>query len=299
MLFNAAPLLAFLYSVSAFPCLTQFIEKFLGNRTIYLVYYSSSNVVTTHEKTFKLQYPKILLNVDNQLSLFSIKEENVDYLLLLDRAKQLENVLKNFTKRPEYNNHMKHLVVVDEKRDVDIEKVLRLLWKYDIYNAVVALPQSAYTWYPYQQKNKCGKHVKVKAFNTCSVTVNPFSHKSPKSAQGCVLKSIWAVFPILFQSPDQTSKSPGLVELLIGTLEKTTEVSFHLINKSTKVLYGEHLANSKLTHLTNAIVEEDIDIVSALYWPTVHYQIGNAVTAGQATTTKIAKLLPQFAGTYS
>lgn len=274
MFLHSVLLLICLSSVATFSCLTQFIETYLSNMTTYLVYNTNSNVLTTYREIFSLPYPKILLNVDNQLYLFPEKELNVSYVLLLDNAEQLKNVVTNFTKRTEYNNHMNHLIIMNDTRDIDIKKVFRLLWKYDVYNVVLTLPHSGYTWYPYKKNNKCGTRVKVKSFDMCSITANPFSNKLPKSGSACVLKGILVTFPVFVQNFNDRFGRPGLVEMLIATLEKTMNVSILVGNESRQVVYTEHLDNVMLTNLTNTIVEEGIDIVATLFWPTVHHQIG-------------------------
>lgn len=234
----------------------------------------NSNALSTHEEIFSLQFPKILLNIDDQLPLFPSKERNFDYILFMSHVEHLKNVLNKLTNHTEYNNHLNHLVVVNESKDVNIKKSIHLLWKYDIYNVVLAVPPYGYTWYPYKRKNKCGTLVNLMSFDMCSITDNPFSNKIPKSGFGCVLKSIWVTFPVFVQSPNNRFGGSGLVEMLIATLKKTMQVSVLVGNGSRRIVYKEHLENVMLTNLANAIVQEDVDIVAALYWPTVHHQIG-------------------------
>lgn len=177
------------------PCLTQFVEKYFGNNTPVCLIYKNPNILRHHETLFKLPCPKVLLDVNTKhvRPFTSIIESNINYIALPNVTEDLINILSNLLNYQRWNNEMKHLVIIDHDKRADIRKMLLLLWQYDVYNVVVVSPTTAYTWYPYNSNSKCGKHMKVRSSNICSLVFDPFENKVP-NGKNCVLKVIWQDF---------------------------------------------------------------------------------------------------------
>lgn len=284
-------LLLFYLPYVASTCLVQFIEHYLSNKTMFVLY-DKSSILAQYEEISNIQTPKILFNINEKGFLLPSPrdESNGNYIILVHHVTDLTNVLNTLSNRPQWNNDMSHLVVTNEGNEAVGKEILRLFWKYDIFDAVVAFSSSsstsssssssssfdssAFTWYPFKTQNKCGERMEIVRIDMCSNAFNPFEDKEPKTGYGCVLKAMWQFMPTIFHNSHQEFKGPGLVEMLLDSLEGATKLEIVLESAGSVDIYKEHFSNMKVTNFTNAVVDNGVDIIAGLYWFNILHQIG-------------------------
>lgn len=243
----------FLHSVKADKCAENFIEKFLGDQTLFLVH--------TSDTLINLQNPKILFNIESPSKFISFEQfapNNVHYVFEAENARELNDFLKRFSRYKRWNPKLKHLIILKELNAESAKHGFESLWFHDVYNAVIISYFSfeGYTWYPFEKESKCGSFIYLKSFNVCS-NFDPFSTKAVRT-QECSIKI--TLHPRLAHLANQEgSKHIAVVIKLLKWIKQRLRVAFTQKHKN----HAPNITDEQyVSQLFQEMETEKIDVIS-------------------------------------
>lgn len=245
--------------------LNSFVTQHFTDNPIWVIF--SENIPN---ENLSFAQTKILFDLSKPLEEFGNKyvHQWVNYLIFLDNATNLADLIQKLTSIQNYNTKQKHLLVIEQESNS--KEYFKILWQHDIYNVVILVRNTTTitTWYPYNKKSNCGNTIMVK-----KAGVVPFNKKIPKTFKNCPVKLIWKNF--LFMTTNPNAKMLGAINQMLLLIGKKIGLQMNFEINENVLVNEEHLNRTQNLRLTKYIMENKIDVVSNIYGPSIAIFIDN------------------------
>lgn len=254
-----------IYLFFVFGSVVGFAKHFADDNPVWVVFTKSEQV-----KDLLFPQTKILFNVLAPLNEIgnTFVHQRVNYLILADTAENSLFLIAKLTRLVNHNTKQKHLLVLETKIDqATMEEIFKALWRVSVYNVAIVSDDVVSTWYPFGKKSNCGNKIVTK------LTKQAFDGKIPKTFTKCVVKVTWKNY--LFLSTGPNAEMLGAINQMLLLIAEKIGLTMDFEAKENHLVYEEHFNRTPTALLSKYVLENQIDVISNLYGPSIALFIDN------------------------
>ena len=167
------------------------------------VIFATSSTFEGHEFLFDIPNPSFVVNFkENHHQVYKSFYQNYNYVITEENYTDSENTILSLHQDDNLKVNGKYLLIINLVQKHELKKYFQLLWSYEIYNVILHINSTFFTWYPYE---KSGDMVVRK-----TTLLEGFLNKIPKRLN-CPLKISWNHCRDNLRSPFNRTNPGGFV----------------------------------------------------------------------------------------
>ncbi|KAJ3651809.1 hypothetical protein Zmor_017819 [Zophobas morio] len=248
---NNFVLILLLLDVVTAGVITSFInDHFQTNETIVIASTNFFNWEENLQTVLTSKNSKLIITPQNQLQVPPVIK---NYIFVEDNLQTLNASLIKII----YTiNARRNFLVIFQKNTTEdeLKSAFQALLGYYIYNVVILTNLTQFfTWYPYNNENRCGKIVTL-----ATEQANPFKNKIPNDLGGCSVSVTWSNLTWTIKSPFDKS-DPGYAAVALDTIAQKLNLQLDYLRHQLDYYYFA-IRDGNFKVLCKYIETEKIDL---------------------------------------